>query len=305
MATSATPMHADEVPTDDDLVRELIAEQFPEWAGLPVTPVPSHGTDHAIYRVGAGLSARLPRIEGVTGQVVAEATWLPRLAPYLPLAIPVQVARGRPAAGYPFAWAVYEWLPGTPAYGDALAGLERAAADLAAFLRALRAVDTTGAPTPRPGGRGGPLAAVDAPVRRAVAELGDRIDGRAALRAWEESCEAPAWAGAGVWIHGDLLPGNLLVECGRLVAVIDFGCLTVGDPASDLHSAWNLFRAGAGGGRAAFRAELAVDEATWLRGRGWALCQALLALPYYWDTNPGMVRQASHALAQVLADARR
>jgi aminoglycoside phosphotransferase (APT) family kinase protein len=102
-------------------------------------------------------------------------------------------------------------------------------------------------------------------------------------------------------VHGDLLPGNLLVIDGRLSAVIDFGGLNVGDPACDLQPAWNVF---AGSSRERFRAELDVDDASWLRGRGWALYQAVLALPYYWDTNPGMIRQALHALAQVLADRR-
>ena len=133
-------------------------------------------------------------------------------------------------------------------------------------------------------------------------QLGGRIDRAAAVRSWEQSLSAPAWDGAEVWVHGDLLPGNLLVVDGRLSAVIDFGGLNVGDPACDLQPAWNVF---AGSSRDRFRAELDVDDASWLRGRGWALRQAVVALPYYWDTNPGIVRQASHALAQVLADGRR
>lgn len=100
-------------------------------------------------------------------------------------------------------------------------------------------------------------------------------------------------------MHGDLLPGNLLVLDGRLSAVIDFGGLNVGDPACDLQPAWNMFRDGS---RRRLREELQADDASWLRGRGWALRQAVMALPYYWDTNPGMVRQASRALAQVLGD---
>ncbi len=119
------------------------------------------------------------------------------------------------------------------------------------------------------------------------------------LRSWEESLDAPGWDGDEVWVHGDLLPGNLLVVDGRLSAVIDFGGLNVGDPACDLQPAWNVF---AGSSRMRFRAELQVDDASWLRGRGWALYQAVSALPYYWHTNPGMIRQASHALAQVIAD---
>ena len=166
-------------------------------------------------------------------------------------------------------------------------------------MNALQHVDTTSAHPRPPRGRGAPLAELDEQVRRSIAQLGDRVDGDAALRAWEESLNAPAWDGQEVWVHGDLLPGNLLVVDGRLSAVIDFGGLNVGDPACDLQPAWNVF---ADESRARYRAELQVDDASWLRGRGWALYQAVSALPYYWHTNPGMIRQASHALAQVLAD---
>ncbi|MFE9689852.1 aminoglycoside phosphotransferase family protein [Micromonospora sp. NPDC005806] len=296
---SRVRMHADEVMTDEDLVRRLLAGQFPRWADLPLRLVPSYGTDHDIYRLGESLSVRLPRIGWATRQAAKEAEWLPRLAPHLPLTLPVPLAMGCPAEGYPFDWSVYEWLPGENANG-ALHDLERAAVDLATFIAALRRVDTTGAHPRPPRARGGDLAEFDEGVRRSVAQLGDRIDGDAVLRAWQESLDAPAWAGPGVWVHGDLLPGNLLVVDGRLSAVIDFGGLNVGDPACDLQPAWNVF---AGRSRERFRAELEVDDAAWLRGRGWVLLQAVIALPYYWDTNPGIVRQTSHALAQVLTDA--
>jgi aminoglycoside phosphotransferase (APT) family kinase protein len=291
-------MHADEVDTDVALVRRLLAGQFPQWADLEIDPVVSYGTDHDIYRLGDDLAARLPRIGWATEQAAKEAEWLPRLAPQLPLAVPVQLAIGQPAEGYPFEWSVYRWLPGESADGT-IDDLDQAAVDLAAFVNALRQVDATGAHLRPPRGRGAPLAELDEQVRRSIAELGERIDGDAALLAWEESLNAPRWEGEEVWVHGDLLPGNLLVVDGRLSAVIDFGGLNVGDPACDLQPAWNVF---AGDSRARYRAELEVDDASWLRGRGWALYQAVSALPYYWHSNPGMIRQASHALAQVLAD---
>jgi aminoglycoside phosphotransferase (APT) family kinase protein len=297
-AMAAPKMHADEIDTDVALVRRLLAAQFPQWADLAIEPVVSYGTDHDIYRLGDHLAARLPRIGWATDQAAKEAKWLPRLAPHLPLAVPVQLALGQPAESYPFEWSIYEWLPGENANGT-IDDLAQAAVDLAAFVKALRRVDTAAAdPRPR-GARGGPLAELDEVVRRSIAELGDRIDGRAALRAWEESLNASKWDGEEVWVHGDLLPGNLLVVDGRLSAVIDFGCLNVGDPACDLQPAWNVF---AGDSRGRYRAEFQADDASWLRGRGWALFQAVVALPYYWDTNPGMIRQASNALAQVLAD---
>ncbi len=294
----AARMHVDEIGTDVALVRRLLAAQFPRWAGLPIEKVASYGTDHDIYRLGDHLAARLPRIGWATAQAATEARWLPKFAPHLPLSVPAPVAMGRPADGYPFEWSVCEWLPGENA-GGTNADLDQAAVDLAAFVTALRRIDTTGADPRSPGSRGGALVEGDEAVRRSIARLGDRIDGATALRSWEESLDAAAWAGPEVWVHGDLLPGNLLVVDGRLSAVIDFGGLNVGDPACDLQPAWNMF---AGANRRRFRAELGVDDDSWLRGRGWVLRQVVMALPYYWDTNPGIVRQASHALRQVLAD---
>ncbi|HUS14056.1 MAG TPA: aminoglycoside phosphotransferase family protein [Chloroflexia bacterium] len=291
-------MHADEIETSSALVRRLLAGQFPQWAELPIQLVVSYGTDHDIYRLGDHLAARLPRIGWAARQAELEAKWLPRLAPHLPLALPVPLALGQPAEGYPFQWSVYQWLPGENANGT-IADLDQAAVDLAAFVTALRRINTSGAHARPPHARGAPLAEGDEQVRRSVAQLGTRIDAAATLRSWEESLHAPAWDGPEVWVHGDLLPGNLLVVAGRLSAIIDWGGLNVGDPACDLQPAWNVF---AGASRKRFRDELAVDDASWLRGRGWALAQAVSALPYYWDTNPGMIRQATHALAHVLAD---
>ena len=199
-------MHTGEVETDVGLVRRLLARQFPHWADLPVEPVVSYGTDHGIYRLGERLAARLPRIGWATHQAAREAKWLPEFAPQLPLAVPVQVAVGHPDHGYPFDWSVYEWLPGENAAGTTL-DLEQAAVDLAAFVRALRAIDTAGAHPRLHGRRGAPLAELDEGVRAAIAQLGDRIDGRATLLSWEESLAAPTWEGEEVWVHGDLLPG--------------------------------------------------------------------------------------------------
>lgn len=297
---SMTPatMHAGQVPTTVPLVRGLLARQFPEWSSLPVVAVDPAGTDHDLYRLGDRLVVRLPVIESATGQAIREARWLPELAPHLPVAVPVPVARGAPDEWYPFGWSVYEWLPGVDPRG-AVVG-KRAAVELASFVRALQRVGTTGAPSRRVGDRGGPLGDLDDEVRSAVTALGDRIDAAAVLRSWEESAAASPWTGADVWLHGDLLPGNLLLEAGRLTAVIDFGMLTVGDPAADLLPAWNLVGYA---DRRAFLTDLDPDEATRLRGRGWALAQSVIALPYYWTTNPGMVAQAQHAMTAVLTDA--
>lgn len=291
-------MHPDQVPTDAALVHALLAEQYPRWAGLPVHLVASSGTDHDVYRLGEHLAARLPKIGWAEGQAAVEAAWLPRLAPHLPLAVPVVVAHGRPGRGYPFAWSVQQWLPGRsadPAREDA----EPVAADLAAFVLALRSSAATGAPVRGPGRRGGPLAALDDDVRAAVAQLGDRVDGPAVLRCWQQAVEAPPAQGPPVLLHGDLLPGNVLVDGDRPSAVIDWGGFGAGDPAVDLQPAWNLLT---GAARRRFRRDLGADDAVWARGRGVVVHQTVQALPYYWRTNPGMVAQASRALSEVVAD---
>ncbi|MEU8385457.1 phosphotransferase, partial [Streptosporangium sp. NPDC048865] len=140
---------------------------------------------------------------------------------------------------------------------------------------------------------------LDAPTRAAIGELRRTIDTGAATAAWEAALTTPGWTGPPVWVHSDLMPGNLLLVRGRLGAVIDFGTAGVGDPACDLIVAWNLLPAGV---RHDFRSALRVDDATWARGRGRALSIALIALPYYRDTNPVFAANARHVIHEVLAD---
>jgi aminoglycoside phosphotransferase (APT) family kinase protein len=116
---------------------------------------------------------------------------------------------------------------------------------------------------------------------------------------WEDALRAPEGERAPVWLHADLMPGNLLLRGGRLGSVIDFGCMGVGDPACDLFPAWNLLPADA---RQVFRDSLGVDEATWRRGRARTLSQALIALPHYRDTNPAMAGNARHVIRAVLEE---
>jgi aminoglycoside phosphotransferase (APT) family kinase protein len=297
---STGQMQPDEIHIDESLVRRLVAAQFPRWADLPIEPVPSAGTDNAIYRLGAEMAVRLPRIHWAVGLVDKEQQWLPKLAPHLPLAIPVPIARGNPAVGFPWPWSVCRWLEGENATVDRISDLREAATDLARFIAALQRIDPTGGPPAGPQNffRGVPLADRDPDVRAAIAALGGTLDTDAVTAAWEAALQAPAWDGPPVWIHGDLMSGNLLVVRGRLSAVIDFGCLGVGDPAADLSVAWNLF---SGESREAFRAALGVDDATWARGRGWAL-RSMGALIHYKDTNPVLAGIARRAVDEVLAD---
>lgn len=296
-------MHADEIATDVPLVRRLLSAQFPRWADLPLDRVASGGTENAIYRLGRHMAVRLPLRPGGTEQVEKLHRWLPRLRPLLPLDVPLPLARGAPTDEFPFPWSVTTWIGGEIASEAGLDDPVGAARAIAGFVAALQRVDPTGGPRPGPHNflRGVPLARRDAHTRAAIESLHGVVDTDAATAAWEAALDTPPWPGPPVWIHGDLKSDNLLVAGGRLAAVIDFGGLGVGDPACDLLVAWDLF---SGGSRQAFRAHLGADHATWARGRGWALSVALIALPYYLDTNPAMVRYARRMLDQVLADFR-
>jgi aminoglycoside phosphotransferase (APT) family kinase protein len=289
-------MHVDEVHTDAGLVRRLVAGQFPQWANLPIQRVPSAGTDNALYKLGDDLLARLPRRSSAAPQAEKDYEWLPRLAPHLPVPVPVPIAMGAPAEGYPWSWCVSPWFDGQ----NAVVGDASLARELAAFVEALHAIDPSGGP---PAGehnffRGAPLIVRDGPTRAAIAALHGVVDTEAVTTAWDAALTLPQRTAPPVWVHGDLAPGNLILAYGRLSAVIDFGCLGVGDPAVDLIAAWNLLRPDA---REVYRAALHVDDATWARGRGWALSIALIQLPYYKDTNPTLAASSRHVIGEVLA----
>jgi aminoglycoside phosphotransferase (APT) family kinase protein len=280
-------IHVDEVDVDDVLVRQLVVEQFPEWADLPLERA-GDGTVNVIYRLGDELALRLPRRHGPEAFDDREARILAALASRLPVEIPRAVAHGRPGAGYPWFWSVHTWLEGALPRGSLPAD------EVAALIRSLQAVDVRGAPEPA-GGRGRPLAALEEYVRDALT----RIDAPGALDLWEQAARAPAWNGPPVWVHCDLDARNVLVRAGRLAAVLDWAGAGAGDPALDVMAAWKLV---AREERERFRSLLAVDDSTWLRAQGWATAQALIALAYYTlESYPPLVHEARRWLAELCA----
>ena len=261
---------------DVALVRKLIAEQFPHWTDLPVRPVAVGGNDNRTFHLGDAMTVRLPSAEGYVPSVAKEQRWLPVLAPHLPQPIPTPLGCGKPGAGYPWPWSVNRWLDGSTATHGGITDLTAFAVELADFLTALRAVDTGGEPAAGRHSfwRGAGLHHYDEETRRAIAALDGRVDAAAATAEWEAALAAE-WHGPPVWFHGDFANGNLLVRDGQLGGVIDFGTSGVGDPACDLVIAWTFLDARA---QAAFRAALGADDATWQRGRGWALWKSLIQL---------------------------
>jgi aminoglycoside phosphotransferase (APT) family kinase protein len=296
---------ADEVTIDAALAGRLVAVQFPQWADLPIRPVELGGWDNRTFHLGEHMTVRLPSAPRYAQQVEKEHRWLPKLAPLLPLAIPVPLAMGEPGLGYPWPWSVYGWIEGDTASVGRIEDPRRFSAALGGFLTALQAIEAADGPAAGPHNfwRGGPLSTYDAETRTAIAALGDRIDARAVTGVWEAALSA-TWRGPPVWVHGDISAGNLLVKDGRLSAVIDFGCCGVGDPACDLAIAWTVFE---GEAREAFRAALTLDAATWARGRGWTLWKVLIvwaalsANPLDVDRSPRIVEDL---VAEVRLDAK-
>ena len=290
------------VPIDDALVRRLIAGQFPQWSELPIRPVTPSGWDNRTFRLGDTMVVRLPSGEDYAEQVAKEQRWLPILAASLPLSIPMPLALGQPAAGYPWSWSVYRWLEGESASPVSVADLTEFASSLGRFLSALQRIDATGGPVPGPHNfhRGGALGIYDAQSRQAIAALKGKIDVDAATAVWEAAL-ASAWQRPPVWVHGDISASNLLVQAGRLSAVIDFGQLGVGDPACDLAIAWTFFE---GPSRHAFREALPLDAETWARGRGWALWKALIVASGLVETTATEAAHSWRTVNEVLGDVR-
>jgi aminoglycoside phosphotransferase (APT) family kinase protein len=283
-------MPAAEVAVDEALVRALLASQFPAWADVPLAPL-AFGWDNAVLRLGDELLVRLPRREAAAELVEHEQRWLPVLAPTLPLPVPAPVAVGRPGCGYPWSWSVVPWLPGVVAESAGSFDLAGAAVALGQFVLALGSVDAP-ADAPVNPYRGVPLADRAEVTSERMSVLGVGADVRAA---WRELVAVPAWSGRPRWLHGDLHPANLLVDGGRLSAVIDFGDVCAGDPATDLAVAWMLFPEAE---REVFRRVVAPDDDTWARGRGWALSLALAILASSAD-NPLMAGIGRRTLAAV------
>ena len=286
---------------EEDFVRRLVAAQFPQWKDLPIQAVPVSGWDNRTFHLGDRMLIRMPSAAEYALQVEKEQQWLPRLAPFLPLPIPVPLAVGEPMDGYPWKWSIYSWLDGETASSGHIADLCEFAVDLAKFLKAFQSTDSTDGPLPGLHSfyRGGSLMTYDAEVRQAVIALEGKIDIETATKVWEVAL-ATTWNGKPVWVHGDISAGNLLVQNGCLSAVIDFGQLAVGDPACDLAIAWTFFK---GKSRKAFQDELPLDKETWTRARAWTLWKSLVVAAGFTNPNNFESVQCWRIIKEVLEDA--
>ena len=288
---------AADIPTDAALVAALVKAQHPDLAG-PLRLV-SDGWDNQLYRLGDAHAVRIPRREVAAHLIEHEQQMLPGIAQRVHARVPVPVRVGVASEAFPFPWSIVEWIDGID--GASLGASERAglAEPLAAFVGEL-AVPTPDAP--RNPVRGVPLSTRAEAVRTRLRSLSGRMEVADLEQAWREALAAPEWSGPPLLLHGDLHPGNLLLTPdGGLAAVLDFGDVTSGDPATDLATTWLTFD---GEARERFRSALPTppDTATWRRARGWAVTMAS-ALAMSSDDNPRMAALARHTLEQLGEDA--
>lgn len=284
---------------DVSTVARLIAAQFPQFAGLPLEHLPSSGTDNHIFRLGQDHSVRLPKVDWAALSAGREVAILPGFSG-LSLLVPRPVGLGVPGEGYPWQWSVLDWIDGGTPESGALANRQDIARQLAAFILEIRGIapDTAFLAGKANNYRGAPLALRDTAVCSALADISDEVDAAALAAIWKDALGAEDSSGAPVWLHGDIHAGNLLLRSDVLVGVIDFGLAGVGERACDIAPAWSLFDAGA---RTDFRAGLLASDAEWLRGAGWALSIAVIALAYYRQRAGqivGMSRQTLRRLVQ-------
>lgn len=294
-------MHENELDVTTDLVSRLISDQFPQWKNLPLLQVPSAGTDNALFNLGDEMVVRLPRIDWAISAIEKEQRWLPFIAPFLSAKIPVPLVLGVPNFEYPYKWSIYNWLPGeNPVVGNVQDPISLSV-NLANFIHELQKIKLEGAPVSN---RGVPLVERDADTRSALSALvshNESFDLNEVSEAWDFALKLGPSSEPPVWVHGDLTPGNILINKGKLSAIIDFGSLGSGDPCVDLIVAWNLLPSTA---RELFRSQIQVSDSTWKRGRGLALSVALIQLPYYAESNPEVAKNARYVIKEVLTDHR-
>ncbi|WP_409276247.1 aminoglycoside phosphotransferase family protein [Neobacillus sp. SCS-31] len=285
---------------DTGLVAKLIAEQFPEWAHLEIKPVKVSGNDNRTFHLGNGMSVRLPSGPGYVLQVEKEQKWLPILAKKLSLPIPTPVAKGKTNDDYPFPWSIYKWLDGETVTRENIVDLNEFAADLGGFLIELQSIDASSGPLAGAHNfyRGAHLSVYDHETRNAIQSNRDVFDETVLTGLWNLALESK-WEREAVWLHGDIAPGNILVQNGKLSAVIDFGILGVGDPSCDAAMAWTFFDHES---RKVFKDVLEMDEGTWNRARGWALWKALITYEEYKNSDSKKSAEAFYVIQTIIED---
>ena len=300
---SGMTMHDDQVDITADAVATLVSDRFPEWSGLSVVRVHQTGTVHTIFRIGDEFAVRFPlrpaEPAAVRQELEAEQRALAELGDHLDIAVPTSLGLGEPGAGYPMAWAAQTWLPGEPAWDVATTGADgRVLDDVVTLLADLRSIPVRGRTFSRRG-RGGDLRHHDGWVATCLDRSAGLLPVDELGRIWQRLRDLPRHSPDTI-THGDLIPGNLLVDDGRLVGVLDPGMFGAADPALDLIVAWHLFEAEQRSQVRDRLTPLGVTDLDWERGKAWAFEQALGLVWYYQQSNPTVSQQGRRTLTRIL-----
>lgn len=284
------------------IASKVIKEQFPEFADLDIRSVKIQGHDNRTFRLGPSMSIRMPTKESYALKVPKEQEILPKLKSHLTTAIPTPIKMGNSSSYYPFNFSIYKWLDGESANSLKIndESLESIALELAQFLKELHDIDSSDGPSPGLHNwyRGEHISVYDHQTRAQIAELKDIIDSDKALTLWQNAMRTK-WQKPPVWIHGDFASGNILIKDGRLVGVIDFGGVGIGDPACDLVIVWTFLK---GKAREIFKQKLDLDSDTWLRAKAWALWKATHELCQIKNMNDSSVLVHQHVISDVLEE---
>ncbi|USK74332.1 aminoglycoside phosphotransferase family protein [Peribacillus frigoritolerans] len=288
------------IKIDVDLVSKLINSQFPEWSNLEIKPVKKSGNDNKTFHLGNSMSVRLPSDEAYVPQVEKEQKWLPILAKHLSTQISEQLAKGEPSEDYPHPWSVNKWLDGETLSLENIDDSNQFANDLGEFLVELQSIDASEGPLAGEHNfyRGGDIVVYDDECRDAINNNVNTFNKHLLKEIWELALTSK-WAGEPVWVHGDIAPGNILIENGKLCAIIDFGILGVGDPSCDAAMAWTFFDDSS---RKTFKNALNFDAETWNRARGWALWKALITYNYNKQSNKAVADEQCNIIEVIIND---
>ncbi len=257
-----------------ELVKELIDSQFPEYSQYELTEVDFQGVDNRTFRIGNKYLARLPSAKCYEGQVLKEQKFLPLLKIHLSYNIPTFVKIGKPSKNYPFNWSIYEWIEGkslnlvdqeiqTPVFKKDLA------IELANFLNELHKIPIESGVNSGKHNfyRGSHPRVYEKNFFEDLEELKHIFNIEKLKKIWQENIK-PSYKETPVWVHGDIAIGNLLIQKSKLHAILDFGCMAIGDPACDLVIYWNYFDFQSA---KIFKSTLNLSEDVWQRAKCWHL----------------------------------
>lgn len=278
-----------------ELVEKLVKGQFPQWQNLKVYPVSKSGHDNRTFHLGDKMAVRLPSGKDYAAQAAKEIRWLPYLQEHLDYPISKPIAAGKPVSAYPFPWSVNQWIEGHTLLECPDIDQKEFAKELAAALKKLQAIDCSNGPKAGQHNfyRGGNLRVYHMETLDALKTLEDRLPVKRLRDIWDQ-CISQIYTGKNVWVHGDVAPGNILLQNNKFYGMIDFGILGTGDPSCDYAMAWTYFDSES---RKIFLADLPCNMVD--RARGWALWKALIT---YDDINTEVRQNARSTVDAILKE---